>query len=507
MAATQLPQEILQHIFQYLEDPFPYYYKDGNEDLITGSLFELHLTCKQWSQAAREVLYKKVNLVNKPEKASLFLNTLQSVSGLGHTVKELSFSDETFNNGISFSNIARLCPNLKVLVHQGPLEKVTPPSMVYSGNTLFKQYNNLMLAARKTITSLYISQATQYALAESLNTFVNLREAKFDINTPLAFHQLNSMLTGNHPLLESVEIDFITARDVNMMLRPISLQDIQMVQHMFPKVHNLYIIDLSLAELRHNVIINTLTVEEQNPGAVFENLFEYLSAISRFSIENIALSTNELLTALAVVSKPFQVDRVSIRFMPNQRDIGHHRFSIAAPDGLTSNLITRGGKPGCSISIKLNRFHQMDSLFCLELYKVLIQKTTPCEMAIIGSVSPVKQCLGDYIGYLLAHADYLKHLTLSDLSIDIPPIPETENPAIDLNLVINNCIITHRTLQELAKTTLFMDHLQLDNAKVLDTETNTLTNIMEVNLPQAIIGTLSLYDRRSSHSTNVIYKI
>ena len=91
---------MLQHISLYLQERFPYCYDNEEEDLMKGSPMQLQLTCKLWSQVARQVFYKKVDLFDNPEKASLFLNTFKSVNGIGQAVKELSFSDNTFSGNI-----------------------------------------------------------------------------------------------------------------------------------------------------------------------------------------------------------------------------------------------------------------------------------------------------------------------------------------------------------------------------------------------------------------------
>lgn len=76
MKASDLPQEILQNIFYYLEEG-PRYYIDDEEDLAKRSLLQLQLTCKLWSQVAREVFYQKLDLRGSSEKASLLVQSHQ----------------------------------------------------------------------------------------------------------------------------------------------------------------------------------------------------------------------------------------------------------------------------------------------------------------------------------------------------------------------------------------------------------------------------------------------
>ncbi|KAL9538578.1 hypothetical protein MBANPS3_010828 [Mucor bainieri] len=551
MKATEVPHEILKHIFYYLEEKeFPDYIDDGEEEVEdfvkgAGTLLQLQLTCKLWSQAAREVFYGKVDLAGSSRKTTLFLRTLQSASDIGQAVKQVTISDASFNDNVSFASVVKLCPNLKALLqwdesdmdiftpslalyqegYLQKLEKVSLPSMLYCGSTLFQQYNQLMLAAKQTITNLYLSQASQFALADHLKEFINLRELRLESNKTLTLQQLSSMLKDNCPHLQSIDVESAAPSSVNeqqpsaqsllhalneypqiksveLELCPLSVQDLRRIQRMFPKVSSLFVNRRSAS---FGPASNGAIVQAGDPDMVFDRFVKYLSIIKQFYVGSITVSFKDLLAALTVVSKYFQVCHVSIEIVEHPYE-DQHDLLIASAENFERITVGHGEKPNCGIGLQINR-SQIDDAFCQDLYKTLARKTAPLGMVIIGRLAPQNKYLGNHLGYLLVHCPSLTQLTMYNLSIDIPPLADTDNPTSIMQFQIMDSTITPGTLQEVSRKLRLVNVVKLDKVQVLDAATDTLTHLMEINMPHSNIGSLIFYDGRSNYSKNIIFKV
>ncbi|KAL9537892.1 hypothetical protein MBANPS3_011368 [Mucor bainieri] len=373
MKVSDLPQEILLHIFYYIDDE--------EEDLIKkGTLLQLQLTCKQWRPAARMVLYRKVDLSSSSQKAALFLRTLQSASGLGQAVRELYFSDDSFSEDISFAAIVKLCPNLRcfyqweesdkmdlytpaLALHQeGYLQKldtVSLPSMIYHGSTHFEPYNKLMLATKQTITKLYISEATQFALADRLKEFINSAAP----TTPNTQHD-NSLQS----LVDGLD-KFPHITQVKLHLRPLSIQDVQRILYMFPMA-----VDLSINSRRtaSATASNRATVQQEADN--LDQLFKNLSIIKRFDVEYITMPFKELLAALGIISKYFLVYTAAIRINDHQ-PVNQHDLCIFTTGDFPA-IYNYGEKPTICCVIEFYVYgSQLGKLRLQDLYRALAHLT------------------------------------------------------------------------------------------------------------------------------------
>ncbi|KAL9537731.1 hypothetical protein MBANPS3_011519 [Mucor bainieri] len=388
MKATDLPQEILQLIFQYLEERFPYYTLYGEEeDPVKGSLVQVQLTCRQWSHIARRVFYENVDLTSSSQKIALFLRVIQSSSDIAQAVKGLSFGCEETIDIISFSNIVKLCPNLRwdesdidlytpslALHQQGylqKLEKVSLPSMLYCSNTDFQPYNQLMLAAKKTVTSLYISQESRFALAEQLDKFINIKKLRVESEQTITLQQVSNMLNDCCPHLKSIEVESAAPtvneqhpsplyllynlkqkpqiKSLELELRPLSLQDVQRIQYMFPQVCDLFINRKKTS--KEGLAISTMIIPEESLDGIFDQFFNYLSSIKHFSVDNLALSSQELLASLTIVSGHFQIIHITIEAVKPQTIVAQHSLRISSVGQSVPNYYkTRL----CSVGLKLN---------------------------------------------------------------------------------------------------------------------------------------------------------
>ncbi|KAF1807678.1 hypothetical protein FB192DRAFT_1443052 [Mucor lusitanicus] len=524
MKASDLPQEILQNIFYYLEEG-PRYYIDDEEDLAKRSLLQLQLTCKLWSQVAREVFYQNI----------------------GHAVKELSFDNKLFNDNLRFAAIVILCPNLKVLLRWErsnadfytpslalyqlgflqKLEKVSPPTKMGNYEAEIESYHNylkLVFAARQTITSLQLSGGYKEKLAVILRKFINLKEIRFVPDSNIDLQQLSRLLQGSHPHLKVIDISSVVpttdqhqeqqpllhgltenplTEHFAMELCPLSIQDMQRIQFIFPKVSKLFLNRISALDEPYS---GSSVVQEENLDMVFDQFFKYLSTIKQFYVGCVKLSCEELLAALAIVSKHLQVCRVSI-----EAGYRRHDFFIASAGHFERITIGHGEKPNCCIELKVHH-SLINNAFCQDLYKTIARQTAPLDMVIAGTLeeilNPWNQYFGNHIGYLLAHCPSLIQLTVRHLSIDIPQLADTDNPSSVSTLNIIDSSVTPGTLENAARKLKFMSKIKIDNVQQVEYVLSDIRHrIMEINMPQASIESLIFYDHRIDYRTNVIFKI
>ncbi|KAL9549115.1 hypothetical protein MBANPS3_005360 [Mucor bainieri] len=501
MECTKLPQEILHQIFELLCSD-----KDA--------LIQLQLTCREWSHAARELLYTDLGdeIDWDAETTSLLVRTLESSdSAIAHSIKSICAYEPSSKDDMLA--IARLCPNLTTinsltyaemltLYKQGylqQLQEVDYPTDAQENSASLTSYNQLVLAAKKTIRKLYISRESQDALAKHLDGFTNLKKLLIDYKEGISFVELSNLFRNKTNIPRDLRVNKVNAtmpassadngplsqvismpqvRILDFSLSSFSLGDLKLVKTMFPALEK-----LTMSEFYYNAppLNDTLVTSEERTRQTILEFFNYLLCVEEFDSEKFAVPTEVLLAFMSDQKNNHRITNINIRVKEFQ-DNKHNAI------GLYTTSYSKD--KSCILNIELNE-QQLNEAFCQRLFTVMeefVNLSTIQLFSVGNSSGSDSKPLGSFVGHILTRFSNLKELGL--LGIALPSLPPMD--VLDKKLALDFLMLAECEAPSDYLLQLSQPKLDIQSLTERDEASDDLRISTEINMPYTTIQNIFL---------------
>ncbi|CAO0798934.1 unnamed protein product [Mucor circinelloides] len=505
-----LPTEIMKQIIQSMEE-------DKN------ALLELQLTCQRSSQIARKVFYKTVDIIDGGDRTPLLVRTLQSNTSIAHLVEEILFNDGSFyHDDISLTTIIPLCPHLKIVAHgyecttnyytellrlyrDGHLQEIErigdPRPNFYGINIFSLDYNDLVVEMKKSITSLYATEFTNYSLIKNLKDFTHVRDIEVQSYSGISLIQVNKLLYGEYPRLKTIFVsNAVIPTDQqqaaldnlysNISVMPqveylsidfqvFSMLDLQLIMHMFPNLKKLDLNQVSAYAL----ISKAFIADGKYLKAVICKFFSYLSHMDTFYAGRIQLSTDMLFASISNVAKTFRVcTSVSIE-LSWTHTVELHELTIKSKKHMS-----------VAIEIILGRY-QWTETFYNRLFSILAKEVDPLKVNILCSsgLNQQKRLLGGYIDSLIQFR-HLNSLSMDSLPIGMLPMEVTKRIMKFNQLSISCCDLHPDFLLQMSQRIVFINKLEMDGNKKVNTITGSDEEFMLLHMPFTTFKAIDIWN-------------